>query len=170
MKHISLYSIITIALMFSGSPVMGNPHTLQAEPPLSTLIQWDLAPNGLLTLSYDLDHNGKADFYTVRTIKRSYISGQTPRATAEFYAGYPVFFVNHGNAHYFYITNRMPLFYANDFNEDGLWDATYQDIAEDGVNGNERFFDSPSGPSSKPSAAIRQEAYLGISPDSKPKS
>ncbi len=170
MKHFSLYSIITIALMFAGSPVMGNPYALQAEPPLSTQIQWDLAPNGLLTISYDLDHNGKTDFYTVRTIKRSYISEQTPRATAEFYAGYPVFFVNHGNAHYFYITSKMPLFYATDFNEDGLWDAMYQDISEDGVNGNERFFTSPSGLSSKHPATIRQEAYLGISPESEPNS
>lgn len=156
MKQFSLYTIITIALMFAGSPVMGNPHALQAEPPLNTQIQWDLAPNGLLTISYDLDHNGKADFYTVRTIKRSYVSEQTPRATAKFYAGYPVFFVNHGNAHYFYITSKKPLFYATDFNEDGLWDVMYQHNLEDGVNGNERFVDSHSGLSSKhPSAFVR---------------
>ena len=153
MKQFSLYTIIIIALMFAGSPVMGNPHALQAEPRLSTQIQWDLAPNGLLTISYDLDHNGKTDFYTVRTIKRSYVSEQTPRATAKFYAGYPVFFVNHGNAHYFYITSKKPLFYATDFNEDGLWDALYQDNSEDGVNGNERFVGSPSGLSSKHPAA-----------------
>jgi len=170
MKHFSLYSIITIALMLAGSPVLGNPHALQAEPPLSTQIQWDLAPNGLLVLSYDLDHNGKTDFYTFRTIKRSYVSGQTPRTIAEFYAGHPVFFVHHGNAHYYYITSKMPLFYSTDINEDGLWDALYQDISEDGVNGNEQFSDSPSGLVSKHPSAIRQEAYLGISPESGPKS
>ena len=39
----------------------------------------------------------------------------------------------------------MPLFYAIDVNEDGAWDILYRDVLRDGVNGNEEFYDSPSG-------------------------
>ena len=39
----------------------------------------------------------------------------------------------------------MPLFYAIDVNEDGVWDILYKDVLRDGVNGNEEFYDSPSG-------------------------
>jgi hypothetical protein len=38
-----------------------------------------------------------------------------------------------------------PLFYAVDVNEDGLWDLIYKDVFEDGVNGDEVFYESPSG-------------------------
>jgi len=33
----------------------------------------------------------------------------------------------------------MPLYYAIDINEDGLWDLIYIDSMEDGVNGNEKL-------------------------------
>ncbi len=77
MKHFSLYSIITMALMLAGSPVMGNPHALQAEPRLSTQIQWDLSPNGLLTLSYDLDHKGPGACRCLGIREHAYSGGQS---------------------------------------------------------------------------------------------
>ena len=63
------------------------------------------------------------------------MSGQSPETTAEIYVGFPIFVVDYGEVHYFYISSKEPLFYAVDFNEDGLWDAIYQDIAEDPRSG-----------------------------------
>ncbi len=160
MRHLGLLSIITVVLMFAGSPALGNP--LQSEPPLNTQVEWNLSPNGLLTVGYDSDHNGKADFYTLRSLVNSYMSDQSPEAIAEFYVGYPIFVVDYGRTHYFYISSKEPLFYAVDVNEDGLWDAMYQDLLEDGVNGNERFFDSPSGMASKNIVPFSLEASVPL--------
>ncbi len=156
MRHLSLLSIITVVLMFTGAPAMGNP--LQSEPPLSTLVQWNLSPNGLLTVGYDSDHNGTADYYTSRSLVNSYMSDQSPETIAKTYVGFPIFVVDYGAIHYFYISSKEPLFYAVDVNEDGLWDLIYHDLLEDGVNGNERFFGSPSGMASKNIAPLSQEA------------
>ncbi len=160
MRHLNLLSSITIILMFAGSPALGNP--LQSEPPLSTQVEWDLSPNGLLTVGYDSDQNGKADFFTLRSLVNSYMSDQSPEAVAEIYVGYPIFVVDYGRTHYFYISSKEPLFYAVDVNEDGLWDAIYQDLLEDGVNGNERFSGSPSGMASKNIAPLTQEASVPL--------
>jgi len=43
------------------------------------------------------------------------------------------------------VAHPEPLFYAVDVNEDGKWDLIYQDVMQDGVNGNETFYDCPSG-------------------------
>lgn len=156
MRHLNLLSSITLILMLAGSPALANP--LQSEPPLNTQVEWDLSPNGLLTVSYDSDHNGKIDFYTQRSLVDSYMSSQPLATIAEIYVGFPIFVVDYGAVHYFYISSKEPLFYAVDFNEDGIWDAIYQDIAEDGVNGNERFFGSPSGMASKNIVPLSQSA------------
>ena len=160
MRHLGLLSSITIVLMFASAPAWGNP--LHAEPPLNTQVQWNLSPNGLLTVGYDTDNNGKADFFTLRSLVNSYMSSQSPESVSEIYVGYPIFVVDYGRTQYFYISSKEPLFYAVDINEDGLWDAMYQDLMEDGVNGNETFFDSPSGMASKNIAPISQSA--GLSP------
>ena len=46
---------------------------------------------------------------------------------------------------YYYIVSAGPLFYAINVNEDGAWDILYKDVLRDGVNGNEEFYDNPSG-------------------------
>ena len=56
-----------------------------------------------------------------------------------------MFFVNYQANRFVYIVSPKPLFYAIDRNEDGHWDLMYKDALEDGVNGNEQFYDSPSG-------------------------
>ncbi len=156
MRHLNFLSSITIILMLAGAPALGNP--LPSEPPLNTQVEWDLSPNGLLTVSYDSDHNGKIDYYTQRSLVSSYMSSQSLATIAEIYVGFPIFVVDYGAVHYFYISSKEPLFYAVDVNEDGIWDAIYQDIAEDGVNGNERFFGSPSGMASKNIVPLSQSA------------
>ena len=47
------------------------------EPALETQLDWDIAPNGLLYVSYDLDGNNRADFIALRSIITSYYSPHT---------------------------------------------------------------------------------------------
>jgi len=43
------------------------------------------------------------------------------------------------------VATAQPLFYSFDVDEDGTWDIMYKDISKDSVNGNEVFYESPSG-------------------------
>jgi hypothetical protein len=63
---------------------------------------------------------------------------------SEEYPGKLVLYVGAGPVRYYYIAAKYPLMYAADVNEDGVWDLIYKDVNEDGVNGNETFYDSPS--------------------------
>ena len=115
------------------------------EPALETQLDWDIAPNGLLYVSYDLDGNNRADFIALRSIITSYYS---PRTLGEIVVNHTqnlVFHVDYPMERYYYIVSAGPLFYAIDVNEDGAWNILYKDVLRDGVNGNEGFYDSPSG-------------------------
>lgn len=125
--------------------MVGAQPYLKSEPSLSTSVNWDVAANGMLYVSYDTNHNGKADFHTLHIVFRSFYSRATVLEIAKNFPGNLVFYVNHDVAGFFYIVDRNPLFYAIDVNEDGQWDLIYKDVSEDGVNGNEAFYDSPSG-------------------------
>ena len=57
----------------------------------------------------------------------------------QYYGSDPIFYVDYGSARYIYVVSEMPLYYAIDINEDGLWDLIYVDSMEDGVNGNEKL-------------------------------
>ena len=140
-------AIITMlaALWLVGSPAWSNPDLLQAEPAMTTQSGWNLESNGMLTVGYDLNHNGRPDFFTVRIVLDKYITTEPIETVAAYNPGHPVFRVDYGVEGFYYITSRYPLFYAVDVNEDGHWDVMYKDVLEDGVNGNEVFFDSPSG-------------------------
>ena len=145
MKHLNLTTFILI-IFLTGTPALAQPWALEPEPPLHTQVQWTLNANGLLIVGYDLDLNGTADLYTVRSIHRSYSSDQPDRFFDRFYEGRPVFYSGDGAVRYVYITSRHPLLYARDINEDGVWEWVYQDVMEDGVNGNEKLYNSPSEP------------------------
>ncbi|MBI5427308.1 MAG: hypothetical protein HZA02_03420, partial [Nitrospinae bacterium] len=110
---------------------------LAEEPAIETLADWNILPNGMLYAAYDLDRNGKAEFFTVRMIEKSFVSTQTVQEAANGFPNCKVFFVNYSHDRYFYIVSARPLFYAIDVNEDGIWDLMYKDVLEDGVNGNE---------------------------------
>ncbi len=140
-------TIITLlaALGVFGSPAWSNPDLLQAEPAMTTQFGWNLEPNGMLTVGYDLNHNGRPDFFTVRVVLYKYITEEPIATVARYNPGHPVFRGDYGVEGFYYIAARYPLFYAVDVNEDGRWDVLYQDVLEDGVNGNEEFYDSPSG-------------------------
>ena len=100
----------------------------------------------MLTLDFQGDQNGTADFYTVRSIHRSYNSDRSDRFFDRFYEGRPVFYSGNGPVRHVYITTQHPLFYGLDANEDGVWEWVYQDVMEDGINGNESIYNSPSEP------------------------
>jgi len=145
MRHLHL-TFIFILFMLTGMPVLAQPWALHPEPPLHTQVEWTLKANGLLSVGYDLDHNGTADFYTVRSIHRSYSSDRSDRFFDRFYEGRPVFYVGTDAVRHVYITTQHPLFYALDANEDGVWEWVYQDVMEDGINGNETLYNSPQEP------------------------
>ncbi len=140
-------TIITLlaALSVFSSPAWSNPDLLQAEPTMTTQVGWNLEPNGMLTVEYDLNYNGRPDFFTVRVVLGKYIAEEPIETVARYNPGRPVFRVDYGVEEFYYIAARYPLFYAVDVNEDGRWDILYKDVLEDGVNGNEEFYDSPSG-------------------------
>lgn len=126
-------------------PAWGGPITLPAEPALETQKNWELKSNGLLYISYDLNKSGKPDFFTLRRVLKSYRTHQSLKTVAASFVGKRIFFVNYPSARHIYITSKKPLFYAIDQDEDGHWDLIFKDSFEDGVNGNELFYDSPSG-------------------------
>ena len=145
MKRIVLSIKLMIVLLFFVSPVPAETEMLQAEPAMESRYGWNLVSNGMLTVGYDLNHNGQPDFFTVRIVVEKYISIETIETVAQTYPGHPVFRVDYGSEGFYYIACRNPLFYAVDTNEDGVWDVIYKDVLEDGVNGNEQLYDTLSG-------------------------
>jgi hypothetical protein len=139
----SLLAFLSITF-FSAQLAWGS-NTLIAEPALETQLDWDVAPNGFLYVRYDRDGNQRADFIALRYIITSYFS---PRPLSEIAINHTqnlVFHVDYPTVPYYYIVSTKPLFYAIDVNEDGAWDILYKDVLQDGVNGNEEFYESPSG-------------------------
>jgi hypothetical protein len=137
---------LTAALGFMlsiSSQVMAD-STPVPEPDLSTQIGWGLTHSGMLFVSYDLDQNGKPDYFTLRVVKTSFSSKDSLKETAHNHPLHIVFTVPYRTSCYYYISEMKPLFYAYDFDEDGHWDIMYKDVLTDGVNGNEEFYDSPS--------------------------
>ena len=112
---------------------------------MATQSGWNLEPSGMLTVGYDLNHNGRPDFFTVRVVLDKYITTEPMETVARYNPGHPVFRVDYGAEGFYYIAARYPLFYAVDVNEDGAWDVLFKDVLADGVNGNEEFYGNPSG-------------------------
>ena len=75
MKRFVATISLLAALSVFGSPAWSNPDFLQAEPAMTTQFGWNLEPNGMLTVGYDLNHNGRPDFFTVRVVLYKYITG-----------------------------------------------------------------------------------------------
>ncbi len=145
MKHLAAKFSVLIAFLMLPHWAIGVPNLPLTDPPLEDNIGWNLNSNGLLYLSFDLDHNGQADYHTVHFVLKAYLTSEPLKSLPGYYHGAPVFYVNYGPAKQIYVISRKALFYAFDVNEDGHWDLMYKDIMEDGVNGNEKFYESPSG-------------------------
>ncbi|MBI5428059.1 MAG: hypothetical protein HZA02_07245 [Nitrospinae bacterium] len=144
MKRIITLLVCMAYLILYAPGVWGLPY-LVVEPAFQERVAWDVNPAGMLVSVYDLDHNGKADFYALRVVIASFYSERGLVSVARSYPNHPVFFVNYGDVNFYYVADVYPLFYAIDVNEDGIWDLMYKDASEDGVNGNEMFYESPSG-------------------------
>ena len=144
MKH-SILLFILIGTLLQPSLAKADPRFLEFSPQQATSLDWDLTSNGMHVIQYDLDQNGKADFYALRIVKRSFFSKMPVEKERADWRGHLIFSVNHGSVSYYYITAKHPLLYAIDLDEDGSWDLVFNDVLEDGLNGNERFYDSPSG-------------------------
>lgn len=143
MKHLTQLLLLTLLLLLPQL-AMGLTVPPLVEPTLKNKISWNLKGNGLLYISYDLNHNGKADYHTVHFVIKTYLTDESLTAIPGYYQNAPVFYVNYGPANQIYVISGKALFYAFDINEDGNWDLMYKDVEEDGVNGNETFYDSPS--------------------------
>ncbi len=144
MKRFLTLNVLLAYLTLAPPCLWGGPHLI-AEPPLAMQTSWNLASNGMLFIGYDTDHNGKMDFYTLRVVTTSYFSKHSVEDVAENFPESLIFFTNFSTTHYYYIAFKQPLFYSLDVDEDGHWDVMYKDPGQDGVNGNEMFYDSPSG-------------------------
>lgn len=146
MKRFVMIAVVMAAFMTFTYPAMAGQNTLRPEPPLNSQLAWDVYPNGMLVVTYDLDQNGRADYFTLRVIAATFVTRDSAMVVARNNAGSRVFASGSGGAiHTIYVTALYPLLYASDANEDGLWDVIYKDVSEDGVNGNEQFYGSPSG-------------------------
>ena len=143
MRAIVFIIVLIFSVTFNVSAGLGIPG-LTAEPAVSTSMGWDVTPTGMLINGYDLDRNGMPDYYTLRVVAQAYLSEEPVVTVAANSPDKLVFYVNYHTAHFFYIAVKNPLFYAIDVNEDGLWDVIFKDVSQDGVNGNEQFYDSPS--------------------------
>lgn len=145
MKHFIIFFSLIVYLTLPVQAAAKLPF-LTYDPQLINSLGWNLLPNGMLFAGYDLNGNGKADFYTVRIVTRSFFSKNSVDQVTENWPNNLTLFVKHDSVagvNFFYITSKQPLLYALDLNENGSWDLIYKDPLEDGLNGNEQFFDSP---------------------------
>ena len=141
------FKTLVLAILFffsTGFYVAWDFYYPIAEPDIKTCVGWDVTHSGLLQLSYDLNGNKKPDYFTLRVIVSSFFSGNSKDTVEKYFSGKPVFSVKYENDRMFYVGQTHPLFYAYDFNEDGHFDHLFQDVYEDGINGNEEYYDSPS--------------------------
>jgi hypothetical protein len=144
MKYFKTCITIIVFLIFLIPTAWSSPY-LTPEPPLASQMNWDLSPSGMLHISYDLDFNGKADFHTLRVVVTSFYSDQTVMEIGANFPNLPVFYTPYESQSFYYVATAQPLFYSFDVDEDGTWDIMYKDISKDSVNGNEVFYESPSG-------------------------
>lgn len=138
-------TIILIIYLSLPSLARADAFSLEINPSQTQLLNWTITPNGMLIIQYDLDGNNKADLYTTRIVKRSFFSKRSFEKESANWKGSLIFSVNYSSSSYYYIAFKNPLFYSLDINGDGHWDLMYKDVLEDGLNGNETFYDSPSG-------------------------
>ncbi len=59
-RFVTIITLLAVLSVFS-SPAWSNPYFLQAEPAMTTQFGWNLEPNDMLTVEYDLNHNGRPD-------------------------------------------------------------------------------------------------------------
>lgn len=132
-----IYTLILFSILTLSPSLAGAESLLMAEPDIETQMDWDLANDGRLFVSYDTDNDGRVDFCSWRIVTTSYFSKELPDEVAGNYSEHLVFTVKYTGSAYYYIAIKEPMLYAIDEDQDGLWDVIYSDPMEDGMNGNE---------------------------------
>lgn len=140
----SLFIVLSFMVLYEPSLGHGLPYLVE-EPALESRVDWDLMPSGLFLVGYDLNGDGRAGYFTLRPVIASFYSSKGIAFVRQSYPGSPVFDVQYGTDTFYYVVGEHPLMYAVDVDGDGIWDLVYKDVAQDGINGNETFYDSPSG-------------------------
>ena len=153
MKEFAKLIIAMALFLLYPNDVVADPYLVE-EPDMATQVVWDVQPNGFLFVGYDQSGNGVADFYCLRIILRNYYSQASVAEINRWYPDQLIFPVKYTNSNYYYIVEKEPTYYAFDFNEDGVWDLMYKDSLHDQVNGNEVYYDSPSGMFTEKTAAV----------------
>lgn len=145
MKRMIQFLMFSVYFILAPPAVWSLPYHF-VEPPIETMVSWDLLPNGTLLVAYDLDHNGKPDFYALRVVEKSYFSTQTLQETAESFPGSLIFFVNYSVDRSYYIASMKPILFAIDVNEDGLWDLVCRAVVDGETHddGDDTVYDTPS--------------------------
>lgn len=130
MKRLAKWgSIFLIIMTFSCSADAETKYVSQ-EPPLTTLVVWDVQANGLLSVGYDLNGNGRPDFFTLRVVETSFFSKDTLQQTVAANPGKPVFYVRYSTSTFYYIADASPVYFVTDPDEDGNWDFIYRNVPE----------------------------------------
>jgi hypothetical protein len=133
--------VLCISSGFSDAHGFSHPI---GEPDVHNSISWNFTSSGLIQVGYDLNGNKKPDCFTLRVIISSFYSSGSKESIAKGFPGKHIFFVDYRKNSMFYIGMTYPIFYAFDYNEDGSFDLMFKDKLEDGVNGNEEYYDKPS--------------------------
>ena len=113
MKYFHKFFTIVVFVMFLTPSAWSSPY-LVAEPSLASQMNWDVSPSGMLSISYDLDFNGMADFYTMRVVVESFYSGQTVVEVGDGFPNHSIFFVPYRQQWFYYVVTGQPLFYSYD--------------------------------------------------------
>ena len=116
---ICLVSLATVGVVVHAGP-LDEPLEIPDEP-----VEWDVLPNGLIVVEYDRTGDGTPDYFTLHQITWSGWTGMslddiTTQAQAD---GHWVFVAQEDHIRYVYLTNAVPLFFADNPQQDGRWTA-----------------------------------------------
>ncbi len=140
-----IHTLILFSILILSPSLTWAQNFLTAEPDVETRVDWDLAHDGRLFVSYDINNDGKVDFCSWRIVTTSYFSKELLADVARNNSDRLVFTVEYTDSSYYYIAIKEPMLYAIDVDQDGSWDFIYTDPMEDGVNGNEALHFQRSG-------------------------
>ena len=109
-----------VFLAVFGAAVHAKPSEISDEP-----VGWDVLPNGLIVVEYDRTGDGTPDYFTLHQITWSGWTGMslddiTTQAQAD---GHWVFIAQEDHIRYVYLARAVPLFFADNPQQDGRWTA-----------------------------------------------
>jgi hypothetical protein len=143
-KNLYRYIIIFVSVwLYLTSPALSLDIPLEPEPGVASkqFIDWYILSNGMIQFNFDLDLDGKVDYYTLRRLKPSGQGMAHTQAEAEIEAsGFPhslfIYYFDGGvNSWRWFALEKYPLFYS-------YHGILYKDMEEDNINGNETIYEN----------------------------